>query len=93
MLEIDCPFCGPRNESEFVNGGPVRPMRPEDLSGYADAEWIDYLTVPVNPIGPVKENWWHLRGCGQWITIERNTATHDLIPRSIANATEGKNSG
>jgi heterotetrameric sarcosine oxidase delta subunit len=79
MLQITCPFCGPRNESEFVHGGPAKPRRPENVAGIGDAHWVDYLTVPVNPQGPLREKWWHLRGCGRWVTLTRDTVTHDII--------------
>ena len=79
MLKITCPFCGPRNESEFVHGGPEKPRRPEDPAALGDADWIDHLTVPDNPMGPLREKWWHLRGCGQWVTITRDTVSHDIL--------------
>ncbi|MCY4459397.1 MAG: sarcosine oxidase subunit delta [Albidovulum sp.] len=82
MLEICCPFCGRRNESEFSYGGPAamrRPERPEDLSA---EDWVEYLTVPSNPLGPVLEHWWHARGCGAWITVRRDTGTHEIKPDS-----------
>lgn len=79
MMQISCPFCGPRNESEFANGGPVRGARP-DPGTTSDAEWVDYLTVVPNPLGPVREYWWHVRGCGTWLTLWRDTATHDIVP-------------
>ena len=78
MLVMNCPFCGPRDESEFVHGGPATDARPENTEDMSDAAWIDYLIVPPNPMGPVKERWWHVRGCGRWLVIERNTVTHEI---------------
>ncbi len=78
MLIIHCPFCGPRNESEFVHGGPAKQRRPHSPDELSDGEWINYLTVPMNPVGEVKEKWWHVRGCGQWTTVSRHTLTHDI---------------
>jgi heterotetrameric sarcosine oxidase delta subunit len=77
MMVIPCPHCGPRNESEFAFGGAVKPARP-DPAAVTDAEWVDYLTVGPNPLGPVHERWWHVRGCGAWVTIWRDTRTHDI---------------
>ncbi len=79
MLIIHCPFCGPRNESEFMHGGPAKTKRPQSPEDMADSEWIDYLTVPKNPIGPVEEKWWHVRGCGKWLAITRHTVTHEIL--------------
>ena len=79
MLMIRCPFCGPRNESEFIYGGPAAPRRPEAPSEMSDEDWVTYLTVPPNPMGPVDERWWHARGCGVWLTIRRDTVTHEIV--------------
>ena len=79
MLKIPCPFCGPRNEVEFVHGGPLKDKRPKDASQLEDQAWIEYLTVPKNPLGPVQERWWHVRGCSSWFTITRDTHSHDII--------------
>ena len=79
MLKINCPFCGPRSEVEFVHGGPLKARRPEAPATIDDQDWIDYLTVPQNPLGPVQERWWHVRGCGSWFTITRDTRSHDIV--------------
>jgi len=78
MLRITCLFCGERNESEFIFGGPVRAGRP-DPNTASDAEWVAYLTILPNPLGPVEERWWHARGCGQWMTHWRDTRSHDIV--------------
>lgn len=77
MLLLPCPFCGDRNESEFVFGGPKRAPRLSRLDG-DDGEWIDHLTVVPNPRGTVSEKWWHRLGCGSWIVVERDTVTHAI---------------
>lgn len=79
MLTITCPFCGPRDESEFINGGPARHKRAEDPAELSDSDWIDYLIVAPNPMGPVTEEWWHVMGCSQWFCITRDTVTHEVI--------------
>jgi len=79
MLKISCPFCGPRNETEFSHGGPAKEPRPDNASNLDDTDWIEYLTVPKNPIGAVEERWWHVRGCGSWFSIKRDTYTHDFL--------------
>jgi heterotetrameric sarcosine oxidase delta subunit len=78
MLHINCPFCGARNESEFVFGGPVGGDR-IDPNTSTDAEWVEYLTILPNPLGPVQERWWHVRGCGAWLAIWRDTRTHKIL--------------
>jgi heterotetrameric sarcosine oxidase delta subunit len=78
MLLIPCPFCGKRSETEFAFGGPVLPARPDPAS-VSDAEWVDHLTVVPNPLGPIHEYWWHVRGCGAWLCIWRDTSSHDIV--------------
>jgi sarcosine oxidase, subunit delta len=80
MMLIPCPFCGKRNEAEFAYGGPVKPDRP-DPNAVTDAEWVAYLTQVPNPLGPVQERWAHVRGCGRWLTIWRDTRSHDIVER------------
>ncbi|WP_348721616.1 sarcosine oxidase subunit delta [uncultured Candidatus Puniceispirillum sp.] len=45
----------------------------------SDTEWVDWLTVSVNPIGYVEEKWWHAKGCGKWFTVNRHTVTHNVV--------------
>ena len=78
MLLITCPFCGPRAETEFSYGGPAVARRPETPGALDDAAWVEYLTVVPNPMGPVRERWWHGKGCGRWLTVERDTLSHDI---------------
>ena len=78
MLNIPCPYCGNRSETEFSLGGAVKPPRPKDPNAVSDADWAEYLTVHDNAIGVVDEEWWHVHGCGKWFVIRRNTQTHEI---------------
>ena len=76
MLLIECPWCGPRDQSEFTYGGEahiVRPLRPDDLS---DEEWADYLFMRTNTKGVFREQWCHSAGCRRWFNAERDTVTY-----------------
>jgi sarcosine oxidase subunit delta len=77
MLRIPCPFCGPRDESEFAFGGQAHVERPP--LACSDAEWTDYLFVRDNPLGAHAERWRHARGCGQWFNVRRHTLTHEIL--------------
>lgn len=79
MLLIECPFCGPRAEIEFSYGGPATSPRPDDPEQVPDADWVDWLTVPENRAGPVPERWCHAKGCGSWLTVLRDTRTHEIV--------------
>ena len=80
MLRIPCPWCGERDEGEFICGGPKKARRPEDASQMSEENWIAYLTVAPNPRGPMVEKWCHWRGCGRWFTLTRDTLTHAIGP-------------
>ena len=45
MKIMNCPLNGPRNISEFVYGGTVRPM--PDAGSCSDGEWADYVFLVV----------------------------------------------
>ncbi|HET8609363.1 MAG TPA: sarcosine oxidase subunit delta [Burkholderiales bacterium] len=78
MMLIECPFCGPRNYTEFTYGGDAGITRPREPDAVTDAEWTDYLYVRNNPRGMHDELWYHSAGCRRWITVHRDTLTHDV---------------
>lgn len=78
MIFIHCPYCGERNEDEFVYGGDVKHPRPADPASMSDAEWCDYIYTVPNTKGWANEFWWHVRGCQRWITVQRNSANNAL---------------
>ncbi len=76
MLQIPCPWCGTRDETEFHFGGEAHVERPGiDVS---DAEWADYLFNRENPKGLHYERWFHTFGCRQWFNVARDTVTHEI---------------
>ena len=77
MLLIPCPWCGPRDESEFGCGGEATD-RPTDPGSASDSAWTDYLFMRANPRGVVAEQWCCSAGCGQWFKVHRHTATHEI---------------
>ena len=76
MLQIDCPWCGRRDEDEFHCGGQSHIQRP--MLDCSDAEWGDYLFMRINPKGVSLERWRHTYGCRQWFNILRVTVTHEV---------------
>lgn len=78
MLQIPCPWCGARDESEFHCGGEahiVRPITPDQVS---DEAWADYLFMRENPKGAHREQWCHALGCGRWFNVVRDTVTYAI---------------
>ena len=78
MLLIECPWCGPRNEDEFLNGGEADSCRPDNMTDPTDRDWYHYVYCPSNPKGWLRERWWHARGCKRWFKADRSTHTHEM---------------
>ena len=79
MLLITCPYCGPRPENEFRNGGEAhiaRPRRPSDLD---DAAWADFLYNRTNPKGLHAERWRHTHGCARFFNCLRDTVSDKIL--------------
>ena len=77
MMQLRCPWCGARDESEFVCGGTSHIARPEP--GASDERWGEYLFFRENPQGVHFERWRHAYGCGCWFNIARHTLTHEVL--------------
>nr|WP_202437500.1 sarcosine oxidase subunit delta [Streptomyces sp. SID5910] len=76
---IDCPWCGPRDETEYHYGGQAHvpyPERPDDLT---DEEWARYVFYRDNPEGPFAERWMHRTGCRRWFNALRDTASYRVL--------------
>lgn len=77
MMLLSCPWCGPRDEAEFVCGGTTHIARPALAA--SDAEWGEYLFFRDNPKGLHRERWRHSFGCGQWFNVARHTVSHEVV--------------
>jgi heterotetrameric sarcosine oxidase delta subunit len=81
---IPCPFCGPREHSEFSYGGDATVQRPtQGEPGWGPA-WQAYVYERANPRGPHKEYWHHATGCRQWLVVTRDTLSHQIIACVLA---------
>ncbi len=79
MLLIGCPWCGPRDETEYTYGGAAHVPYPADPAALTDAEWGRYLFVRANPAGPHAERWVHTAGCRRWFNVVRDTTTNEIL--------------
>jgi sarcosine oxidase subunit delta len=77
MMELPCPWCGRRDEVEFVCGGTTHIERPPLTAN--DRQWTEYLYFRDNPKGVHLERWRHQFGCGQWFNVARHTVTHEIL--------------
>jgi sarcosine oxidase, subunit delta len=78
MMLITCPWCGPRDETEFHYGGEAHLAYPTDPHALSDAEWADYVFTRPNPKGRFTERWSHSAGCRRWFNVVRDTVTHEI---------------
>ena len=90
-MRLSCPLCGPRDRREFYSYGSddylnrphSDPQADASSGGWSDA-WEDYLHLRDNPAGPTRELWYHGGGCGAWLVVMRNTATHAVSGAVLA---------
>jgi heterotetrameric sarcosine oxidase delta subunit len=79
MMLIECPWCGPRNETEFRYGGQAHVPYPADPQTLPDEQWAQFLFFRDNPRGPFAERWCHSASCRRWFNALRDTATHRIL--------------
>jgi sarcosine oxidase, subunit delta len=79
MLLIRCPWCGPREETEFSYGGEAHIVRPKDPNALSDEEWADYLFMRTNKRGIHDEQWCHSAGCRRWFEVIRDTVSYRIL--------------
>lgn len=77
MLAIPCPFCGPRDHTEFTYGGDATLARPELSAPFLGA-WYEAIHLRDNPCGPHREYWLHTAGCRTWLVVTRDTLSHAI---------------
>jgi sarcosine oxidase subunit delta len=80
---IACPYCGPRDLSEFTYQGDATRTRPDPAST-DQAAWNAYVYDRVNTAGDHAEFWQHSGGCRAHLKLVRNTLTHEI--KSVAYA-------
>jgi heterotetrameric sarcosine oxidase delta subunit len=79
MMQIPCPWCGPRDETEYHYGGQAHVAHPEHPSALTDEEWAAYLFFRDNTRGPFAERWAHSAGCRRWFNVVRDTRSHEIL--------------
>ena len=83
---ITCPYCGPRDLSEYTYQGDGNRARPEPSSTDQQA-WNAYVYDRVNTAGDHREIWQHSGGCRAHLAVTRDTLTHAIS--KVAFAREG----
>jgi sarcosine oxidase, subunit delta len=75
MIQLPCPWCGPRNVTEFRHHAETV-SRP-DVASTSPEEWRHYLYFRRNASGWVEENWYHTAGCRQFFRLSRHTMSNE----------------
>jgi sarcosine oxidase subunit delta len=78
VILIECPYCGPRNETEYHYGGQAHVAYPEDPHALSDEEWARYLFYRENTKGLFAERWVHAGGCRKWFNVVRDTVSYRI---------------
>ena len=73
MMQIPCPHCGPRAQSEFVYERTVDSV--VSLDAAPDAA-MQTLFTRINPRDLDDEIWRHTYGCRAWMVLTRHRVTH-----------------
>ncbi|AXG76594.1 sarcosine oxidase subunit delta [Streptomyces paludis] len=79
MLLISCPWCGPRDETEYHYGGQAHVPHPEHPADLDDRQWAEYVFYRESPKGPFAERWMHRTGCRRWFNVVRDTVTYEVL--------------
>jgi sarcosine oxidase subunit delta len=75
MQLFSCPFCGPRDETEFLFAAEAGKIRPEPAPEISAEDWSSYLHSVGNPRGATREIWVH-QTCGEYFVMDRDTVSH-----------------
>ena len=78
MQIFPCPFCGPRNETEFHFSGELGKVRPNTTQEVTARDWASYLYAQRNEKGLVREVWMHLT-CSELFVMERDSVTMAVL--------------
>jgi heterotetrameric sarcosine oxidase delta subunit len=81
-MRLTCPFCGERGLEEFTYAGDATLSRPG--SNAEQSAWVDYVYFRDNPAGVHSELWYHGAACRQFLTVERDTRTHQVLSAVVA---------
>jgi len=82
-MRIKCPFCGPRDVSEFAYFGDTA-RRPDPADPQAPARFYEAVYLRDNLAGSHDEFWYHTSGCRGWLRVRRNTRTHQILDATFA---------
>jgi sarcosine oxidase, subunit delta len=75
MKILHCPLNGPRNISEFICLGELKPLPSPDAE---PSEWAKFAFLENNLAGVVRERWMHI-ATNYIFVVERDTLSDAII--------------
>jgi heterotetrameric sarcosine oxidase delta subunit len=75
MMQISCPFCGPRELPEFSFHKTVADPQ---------ANPFEEVYLRENRVDYSAEHWQHFAGCRAWLLVVRNPSTGEVVTVSLA---------
>ncbi len=87
-MRIACPYCGERSNDEFTVLGDAAALLARPTTGAPEA-FDSYLHERINAAGRHDELWYHGGGCRQWLTVTRDTRTHEIFAVTFARVKAG----
>lgn len=82
-MRIECPFCGPRDVSEFAYYGDAKRRAEASVLG-ASRQAYEAVYLRDNPAGRHEDLWYHSGGCRSWLRVTRDTRTHEVFGATLA---------
>ena len=75
MMQIDCPYCGPRAQVEFAYERTLDSIVTLDMPA---EEAVSRLYARANPRGLDDELWRRSFGCRPWLVRRRHRVSHAI---------------
>jgi len=88
-MRIHCPCCGDRDLMEFSYLGDASVRRPDPAAPDSADTFFDAVYLRDNPAGRHSELWYHGSGCRSWLTVDRDTRTHEIFSVAFCKPVEG----
>lgn len=82
MQLFPCPFCGERDEAEFLYLGELGKVRPDTSKPISEADWAKYVHAKRNDMGVAREIWMHLP-CSEAFAMERDSTTMAVLKKIV----------
>ncbi len=77
MQQLNCPWCGPRAQTEFEYLRDASTVE-ADFESESTEMALKRIFLRDDDIGFHHEIWQHVLGCRGWLQVERHNLTHEI---------------